>query len=238
MIRLAAEVLAAFPETRITVLVVDGLRADRPWPETDRAIADLEAAYARQEWTPYDETTPEIAGWHDAYRAFGTNPRRIRPSVDALGRRMAKTGALPRVHPAVDAYNLISVRSGIPSGAFDLDRVPGEIVIRLARPTDRFTPLGEPDTVELPRPGEVVYACGDQVLTRHWNHRDADQTKVTTDSKRVMFLFERITASTVRDERLDAAAHDLAALVTPHADRIASDTLDASDPTGRTAGPG
>jgi hypothetical protein len=33
--------------------------------------------------------------WHEAYRKFGTNPRRIRPSVDALHRRLASQGRLP-----------------------------------------------------------------------------------------------------------------------------------------------
>lgn len=65
-------------------------------------------------WHPADDTDPRIEAWHTAYRSFGTNPRRIRPSVDALGRRFAKKGTLPRINPAVDSYNAVSVRHGLP----------------------------------------------------------------------------------------------------------------------------
>lgn len=68
--------------------------------------------------------------WHTAYRSFGTNPRRIRPSVDVLGRRMDKKGTLLRINPAVDSYNVVSVRHGLPAGAFDLDHVTGDVHIR------------------------------------------------------------------------------------------------------------
>lgn len=38
------------------------------------------------------------------------------------------------------------------AGAFDLDHVPGDVVIRHAHGTESFTPLGAPDTVENPKP--------------------------------------------------------------------------------------
>jgi DNA/RNA-binding domain of Phe-tRNA-synthetase-like protein len=65
------------------------------------------------------EDDPHVEAWRTAYRAFGTNPKRVRPSVDALRRRLARSGRLPRINPAVDCYNLISVISGVPAGAFD-----------------------------------------------------------------------------------------------------------------------
>lgn len=63
----------------------------------------------------------------------------------------------PRINPAVDTYNTVSVRHALPAGAFDLDRVAGDVVIRYADGTESFTPLGEPDTIEHPNAGEVIY---------------------------------------------------------------------------------
>ncbi len=139
-------------------------------------------------------------------------PRRIRPSVDALGRRMAKKGALPRINPAVDSYNAVSVRHGLPAGAFDLDHVTGDVDIRHADGTEEFVPLGEPGTVENPKPGEIVYADPSGVLTRHWNHRDAHRTRVTEDSAHVVFILETVHAA--RDGHLlETAAEELHALL-------------------------
>lgn len=217
---LTPAVAEAFPDTRIAVVTATGLRGHEPWPATVTAVTDLERELADGSWQPADESDPRIEAWHTAYRSFGTNPRRIRPSVDALGRRMAKKGALPRINPAVDSYNAVSVRHGLPAGAFDLDHVTGDVVeIRYADGTEEFTPLGEPDSVEHPKPGEVIYADATGVLTRHWNHRDAQRTCVTEDSTRVAFLMETVRAD--RDGHLlKAAAEELRDLLAPHAEQV------------------
>lgn len=216
--RLAPAVAEAFPDTLIAVVTATGLRGREDWPGTAAALADLERRLADGTWQPADETDPRIEAWHTAYRSFGTNPRRIRPSVDALGRRFAKKGTLPRINPPVDSYNAVSVRHGLPAGAFDLDRVVGDIDIRYADGTEEFTPLGEPDTVENPKPGEIIYADTSGVLTRHWNHRDAHRTRVTEDSAHVAFVLETLHAG--RDGHLlKAAALELRELLAPHAEQ-------------------
>ncbi|MFE4799303.1 B3/4 domain-containing protein [Streptomyces sp. NPDC056708] len=218
--RLAPAVADAFPDTLIALVTATGLRGHEPWPQTAAALEDLEQQLADGTWQPADETDPRIEAWHTAYRSFGTNPRRIRPSVDALGRRLAKKGALPRINPAVDSYNGVSVQHGLPAGAFDLDHVTGDVDIRHADGTESFTPLGEPDTVENPKIGEIIYADTTGVLTRHWNHRDTHRTRVTEDSTHVAFVLETLHAT--RDGHLlKAAAEELQGLLALHAEQTA-----------------
>ncbi|GLW55779.1 B3/B4 domain-containing protein [Kitasatospora phosalacinea] len=211
-------VAAAFPAARIAVLTARGVRGTTgPWPATEAALARLEAELADGDWHPADEHDPRIAAWHAAYRAFGTNPRRVRPSADALGRRLAKQGALPRINPAVDSYNAVSVRHALPAGAFDLAAVDGPIEVRFADGGEEFTPLGEPGTVERPRPGEVVYADAAGVLTRHWNHRDAHRTRVTEHATDVLFVLETMGGD---GPELDTAAEELSTLLAPHSESV------------------
>jgi DNA/RNA-binding domain of Phe-tRNA-synthetase-like protein len=216
MITLSPEVAAAYPEAEIHLVVARGL-VNTGWSADLTAVEDG--------FLPYDETTPEILSWHEAFRAFGTNPRRMRPSVDALSRRLARTGRLPRINPAVDAYNLVSVRHGVPAGAFDLDRLPGPVEVRYAADGDEFVPLGEPDVVEKPNAGEVVYASGSTVLTRHWNHRDADPTKLTPATANAVFILERVSAVV---PGLHAAEAELADLLRPHAAAIELATISSA----------
>ncbi|MFF3303795.1 B3/4 domain-containing protein [Streptomyces sp. NPDC001741] len=228
--RIAPDVTDAFPGTLIAVVTATGLRGQEPWPGTVSALEDMEKQLMDGIWQPADESDPRIEAWHNAYRSFGTNPRRIRPSVDALGRRFAKKGTMPRINPAVDSYNAVSVRHGLPAGAFDLDHVSGDVDIRYADGTEEFTPLGEPDSIENPKPGEIIYTDTAGVLTRHWNHRDAHRTRVTEDSTHVAFLLETVHAS--RDGHLvETAAHDLRGLLEPHADGVAVHYL-SPDPSG------
>lgn len=111
---IAPAVADTFPDTFIAVVTSTSLHGHESWPSTTTALQDLEQQLADGTWQPADETDPRIEAWHTAYRSFGTNPRRIRPSVDALGRRFTKKGALPRINPAVDSYNAVSVRHGLP----------------------------------------------------------------------------------------------------------------------------
>ncbi|WP_392673624.1 B3/4 domain-containing protein [Streptomyces sp. LN785] len=227
--RITSAVANAFPDTLIAVLTASGLRGREPWPDTAAALDDLEQQLAAGTWTPADESDPRIEAWHTAYRSFGTNPRRIRPSVDALGRRMAKKGTLPRINSAVDSYNAVSVHHGLPAGAFDLDHVTGTVEIRYADGTEEFTPLGEPDTTENPKPGEIIYTDATGVLTRHWNHRDAHRTRVTEDSTRVAFVLETLHAT--RDGHLlKTAAEELHGLLMLHAEQTRVHYLSPEQP--------
>ncbi|MCZ4512024.1 phenylalanine--tRNA ligase beta subunit-related protein [Streptomyces sp. ActVer] len=231
--RIAPAVADAFPDALIALVTATGLLGHEPWLHTTAALEDLEQQLADGTWHPADETDPGIEAWHTAYRSFGTNPRRIRPSVDALGRRLAKKGTLPRINPAVDTYNAVSVRHGLPAGAFDLDHVTGDVDIRYADGTESFTPLGEPDTVENPKPGEIIYADITGVLTRHWNHRDAHRTRVTEDSTHVAFVLETLHAT--RDgDLLKVAADELQGLLIPHAAQTAVHYLSPAGPHATT----
>ncbi|MFH9613257.1 B3/4 domain-containing protein [Streptomyces pratensis] len=227
--RIAPAVADAFPDTLVALVTAYGMRGREPWPETTRSLQDLEQQFADGLWQPAGETDPRIEAWHTAYRSFGTNPRRIRPSVDALGRRFTKQGTLPRINPAVDSYNAVSVHHGLPAGAFDLDRVTGDIDIRYADGDEEFTPLGEPDSIETPKPGEIIYADTTGVLTRHWNHRDAHRTRVTEDSSRVAFILETLHSG--RDGRLlKIAAEELQDLLITHAERTTVHYLGPAEP--------
>ncbi|MFF7365673.1 phenylalanine--tRNA ligase beta subunit-related protein [Streptomyces sp. NPDC008125] len=227
--RITPAVADAFPDTLIAVVTATGLNGRETWPHTAAAMEDVERDLASGTWVPADESDPRIEAWHTAYRSFGTNPRRIRPSVDALGRRLAKKGTLPRINPAVDSYNAVSVRHGLPAGAFDLGHVTGDVEIRYAEGTETFTPLGEPDTVENPRPGEIIYTDTTDVLTRHWNHRDAHRTRVTEDSTHVAFVLETLNA-TRDDHLLTAAAAELQVLLTDHSSRSTVHYLSPAHP--------
>ncbi|MDT0309911.1 phenylalanine--tRNA ligase beta subunit-related protein [Streptomyces sp. DSM 44917] len=226
----AAEVCEAFPGLAVAAVVAEGVDGQARWEETERLLADVEAAAADGTWAAPEESDPLLASWQGAYRAFGTNPRRFRPSMDALARRLAKSGRLPRIGSAVDTYNAVSVSHHVPAGAFDLAAVRGDIALRHAGEGEAFTPLGEPGTTEEARPGEVIYADADGVLTRHWNHRDSDRTKVTPASRDILFLMEAVDHDAGR-KAVTQAADRLAVLLAPRAARVTPHLLDPATPT-------
>jgi DNA/RNA-binding domain of Phe-tRNA-synthetase-like protein len=75
----------------------------------------------------------------------------------------------------------------------------------------------------------VIYADGTSVLTRHWNHRDADRTKVTQDSSDILFLLET-TESVAFGPAVDAAAADLAARASTRSRQVTTQWLTPACP--------
>ncbi|MEU9591797.1 B3/4 domain-containing protein [Streptomyces sp. NPDC048219] len=226
---MSPQVAARHPGCRTVFLLVQGVKNNEPWPETEEALSALETEVREGRLRLPTEDEPAISAWHDLLHSFGTNPRRARPSIDALSRRLRKSGRLPRVSSVVDTCNLVSMRYMLPTGGFDLAAFRTGIELRHARPDDVYIPLGEPDKSETPLDGEVIYADGSQVMTRHWNHRDSDVTKVTEATRDAVLLLEGIS-SVISQETLLRAREELAGRVAPHADRVSLYEIDPAQP--------
>jgi DNA/RNA-binding domain of Phe-tRNA-synthetase-like protein len=155
-----------------------------------------------------DPAAPHVEAWREAYRGFGVNPRRARPSVDALLRRPE----LPRINRVVDAYNAVSVRHGLPIGGEDLDTYDGPARLVRASGDEPFATVkdGEP-VVERPEPGEVVWRDDAGVTCRRWNWRQCTRTHITENTKNALFILERLAPYPL--ESLRAAGDELAGLL-------------------------
>jgi DNA/RNA-binding domain of Phe-tRNA-synthetase-like protein len=183
-----AKVLESYPGVHIGVLIGRGLKNQPLHPTVEEAKHESLRSLASKLGDGPATRHPFIASWRDMYRSFGTKAADYRPSAEALARRSLKEGSLPRINAAVDAYNAVSLRHLVPMGGFDLDRVVGDIVLRYSEGGEEFIPLG-PAATEETYPREVVYADDARILTRRWNYRDCDETKITVDTVNVaMFV--------------------------------------------------
>jgi lysyl-tRNA synthetase class 2 len=94
---------------------------------------------------------------------------------------------VPFINKVVAIMNYNSIASLMPVGGDDLDRAGKVLELRRSDGSELFVPLGVPETVEHPLPGEVIYvtASGD-VMCRRWNWRNGDTTKVTEDTRTIL----------------------------------------------------
>ena len=80
----------------------------------------------------------------ELYRRFGVDPTKVRPSSEALARRIKKGDPLPRINSLVDVANALSVQLQVPVGLYDLGRVKGEeLVIRLGAHGESYEGIGK-----------------------------------------------------------------------------------------------
>ena len=119
------------------------------------------------------------------YKRFGIDPTRVRPSSEALLRRLKKGEPLPRVNSLVDVANALSVQLQVPVGLYDLDKVKGdELVVRLGAQGESYTGIGK-ERVNVA--GRICVAdaegpCGNP-------SSDSARTMITTSTERAAWIY-------------------------------------------------
>ncbi len=153
---------------------------------------------------------PTIAAWRDAFKKFGTDPKRYRSSVEALARRVLKDESLPRINTLVDLYNYISVKYALPVGGENTDAIQGDLQLAFADGTEEFIVLNGTEN-DPPERGEVVYKDDRGVICRMWNWREADRTKLTQETKNAVIVIDAIPST--EKAQVEQATQELAELI-------------------------
>ena len=117
------------------------------------------------------------------YKAVGIDPTRTRPSSEALLRRVKRGDSLPRINRLVDLVNWTSLETQLPFGAYDADRVTGEVTLRLGREGEEYAGIRK----------DVVHVAGRLTLSDAEGPfgnptSDSARTMVTSATRRVLVV--------------------------------------------------
>jgi len=178
------KVFERFPDFRRGIVVARDLQNRDPSPELEVL---LEEALAQAADHPLDlKGDPRTAVWNEAYRALGCNPNKFPPAHLALLKRVQKPGAhIPFINKAVAIMNDNSIRGALPVGGDDAERAGETLELRPARGDESFSPLSDPDKIESPDPGEIIYVVAEtgEVMCRRWNWRNGFKTRITEETR-------------------------------------------------------
>ncbi len=129
---------------------------------------------------------PIVRAYRDFMWRLGIDPTKVRPSSEALVRRVLRYGKLPQINNVVDAGNIASVETLIPIGIYDVDRVDGDVVVlRKAEKGELFIPIGGSE--EELKGIEIVLADSKKVL-HVFPHRDSRETMVRDTTRNVLVV--------------------------------------------------
>lgn len=146
---------------------------------------------------------PGVRGSRLAYKAFGRNPGRYRVSSEALLRRVKRGDELYHVNSVVDVNNLLSVKSGLSVGSYDLDHVDGPIILRKAEAGEGYQGIGK-DMLDMEN--MLVLADNQGIFGSSMSDsRRAMVTENTRDVLVVLYCFENaLNLSAILNEGKDA----------------------------------
>ena len=138
----------------------------------------------------------------ELYRRFGIDPTKVRPSSEALLRRIKKGESLPRINSLVDVANAMSVQLQVPVGLYDLGKVKGdELVIRLGAEGESYEGIGK-ERVSVA--GRICVA--DTAGPIGNPSSDSARTMITTDTETAAWIY----FLAVRDDDIDRTAELIA----------------------------
>ncbi|HET7465560.1 MAG TPA: phenylalanine--tRNA ligase beta subunit-related protein [Candidatus Dormibacteraeota bacterium] len=159
---------------------------------------DFELEVARATQAVRAGTIGDVGRARALYRRFGTDPTRMRPSNEALLRRLKKGEPLPRVNSLVDVANALSVQLQVPVGLYDLEKARGdELVIRLGAEGEGYTGIGKEHVNVAGRlcVADADGPCGNPSA-------DSARTMITTSTERAAWIY----FLPVSDEEIDRTA--------------------------------
>jgi len=184
------EIIARYPDVVGGVIVLRDVH-NKPSPPEFTAIYEAEQKTIKERIGGDSlSTIDSIAAWRRAFREFGVEPTQYRCSAESLLRRLTKKGDIPSINLLVDIGNLVSIRHALPIAVMNTRAVQGEITVKFADGSERYTELNDTE-VKHPEVGEVVFTDDTGlVLARRWCWRQSDHSATREDSKSVLVTIE------------------------------------------------
>lgn len=198
----APQIWHEFPELVPGILVARGIT---PGVDVDGVVAQYQAIADGRLATTEVGAFPEIQAWRRAFSRMGLKPTQYRCASEALLRRYRNDGALPRIHPVIDACNAISLAFATPVAVFDVGGIEEGLEVRYA--TGEEASLSFTGEIEHPAPGEVIFAdAANRVHARRWSNRQTAHSAVRESTRDVLVVTEAMHEDAVEDmPRLTAA---------------------------------
>jgi len=163
---------------RAATVTVDGLTVRSPEPKLDESIAFAVATI--RGWAEVPAMTDLV---RTMYKKVGLDPTKTRPSSEALLRRIRRGDPFPRINGVVDVINWTSVETQLSFGVYDLDKIQGDVALRLGREGEEYAGIRK-DTVHVAGRLALVDDAGPFGNPTS----DSARTMVTTAATRVLVV--------------------------------------------------
>lgn len=199
---------------KIKAVVIEGIN-NKEISEEYEAWRKEKVASLIEKYKDYDiKSDPIIEGFYELHQEVGVPRRKNLPASENLIRLLTKREDLISINKAVDIYNILSIESKLCLGAHDIDKVDGNVTLKITDGTEKFLPLGSEELKPV-KAGEYSFVDDNNDVVCWLDIRQVDKTKVTEDSKNVLYLI--IGNKETKDEELEKVTNNLISLTTKFA---------------------
>jgi DNA/RNA-binding domain of Phe-tRNA-synthetase-like protein len=147
-IQISPELFTLFPDFKIGVIRYQNIQVgESPQMVKGRLQLFQESIFFDLE----EKNVTDLEGikeWRQIFKTGGKDPNRYRHSAEALYRRVKKQNYLLPINSSTDLNNFFSLQYQIPIGIYDLDKLNGNLAIRLGNEGEEYNGLnGRPNSL-------------------------------------------------------------------------------------------
>ncbi|MGC6434179.1 MAG: tyrosine--tRNA ligase [Crocinitomicaceae bacterium] len=135
------------------------------------------------------ETVTDITDYENLLEELGLKHAQVstRSMINLI---VAKKKDLILHHPIIDAYNYFSLHSLTPIGAYDVDRISGNMEIRFTSGVEKFKKLNKETHEEVS--DSLVFSDSNEVMCLDWVSKQSDTQKIRPRSQNILFRIESL----------------------------------------------
>jgi len=177
---------------------------DAEFKNYQREILQKAYIYASQNDLKQDSI---LLGFRHLHEAVGAPNRKNLSAPENLYKLLVKHGGqIPHINLLVDIYNTISVKYKLALGAHDLDKIDGNVHLRLTDGTEKYQPIGESEDKPVPA-GHYSYIDDSNEVICYLDVRQVNKTAVNIDTTATFFVVQGNTETPI--EYIKNATDDL-----------------------------
>jgi len=143
----------------------------------------------------------EIRAVRETYKALGKDPSRYRGSAEALLRRIIQGKGVYKVNNIVDINNLVSIKTVLPVGSYDLGKITEPIIFRVGVAGESYKGIGK-ETINISELPVFVDAEGPYGSPTS----DSERAMITETTKEVLLVIISFSGKSNLELYLDEAA--------------------------------
>ena len=129
-----------------------------------------------------------LEGFNKLHDNAGVKRRKNIPASENLIKLFQKNNGMFEINKVVDIYNIISMKSKLCLGAHDIDKVDGNVTLKITDGSEKFIPIGgEAKRLDA---GEYSYVDDSNEIICRLEVRQVEKTKIAEDTKNVFYIVQ------------------------------------------------
>lgn len=179
------KVFRKFPKLNLGVIIVKGMDNSGRNTVVEKLLKEIEQ-YCRDTYVIKGlSDLPTITNWKKIYKTS----RKHYSAMEPLLYNILKGKPIPKVNSMVNVYTYSMLKHMIPIGGDDLDKVDGDIKVKIA---EGYETLLTQDGIEHPEEGELCYTDDKEVLARRFSWKESKKTKINHYTKNAVIYLDAL----------------------------------------------